>query len=83
MFLLNKIKPQGFSFDKRNFSLGWILDYRTLANNDDQNYLINGTSTFYDQDDELKKEASFSSNFILPMTKIIGFSILNIIKLDF
>ena len=33
-----------------------------MANNDDQNYLINGTSTFYDQDDELKKEASFSSN---------------------
>jgi len=51
-----------FQSDKRNFSLGWILDYRTLANNDDQNYLINGTSTFYDQDDELKKEASFSSN---------------------
>ena len=51
-----------FQTDKRNFSLGWILDYRTLANNDDQNYLINGTRTFYDQDNELKKEASFSSN---------------------
>ena len=51
-----------FQSDKENFSLGWIVDYRTLANNDNQNYKINGTKASYDQDDELKKEASFSGN---------------------
>ena len=37
-------------------SLGWTLDYRSLAGDDKQEYFINGTQATYEQDIDLTKE---------------------------
>jgi len=37
-------------------SLGWTLDYRSLAGDDEQEYFINGTQATYKQDIDLTKE---------------------------